>query len=69
MNDYRARLIAVTVVVASALVAAPAAGAKAPKRHIPRPDLIIRKITVDRLPANPYVVMSRTGASRISRSR
>jgi hypothetical protein len=61
MTHHRARLVALAVVVVSALVAAPAAGAKAPKRHTPRPDLIIRKITVDGLPANPYVVIEPDG--------
>jgi hypothetical protein len=62
MKDHRARLIAVALVAASALVAAPAAGAKAPKRHTPRPDLIIRKITVGGLPTNPYVVIEPDGS-------
>lgn len=62
MNEHRARLLAVALVAASALIGVPAAGAKAPKRHTPRPDLIIRKITVDGLPSNPYVVMEPDGS-------
>jgi hypothetical protein len=62
MKDRRTRLIAVAVVTASALVAAPTAGAKAPRRHTPRPDLIIRKITVDGLPTHPYVVIEPDGS-------
>jgi hypothetical protein len=64
LTTRRARLTAVGVVAASALalVAVPAAAAKAPKRHTPRPDLIIRKITVDGLPANPFVVIEPDGS-------
>jgi hypothetical protein len=57
-----ARLTVAALVMSSALIAAPAAGAKAPKRHTPRPDLIIRKITVDGLPSSPYVVIEPDGS-------
>ncbi|MGZ4166875.1 MAG: hypothetical protein ACXVR1_11650 [Solirubrobacteraceae bacterium] len=57
----RARLIGAALVVASALIAVPAAGAKPRPRHKPEPDLVIRKITVDGLPANPFVVMEPDG--------
>lgn len=64
MKIAHTSLIAAALLSGAALVAAPAAGAagKPKPKHTPEPDLVIRKITVDGLPANPYVVIEPDGS-------
>jgi hypothetical protein len=60
MKDHRTRLAAVAVVAASALIAAPAAGAKkaAPKAE---PDLVVTRVIIEGRGRNPYLIIEPSG--------
>jgi len=65
MKIQHTTLIGAALLSAAALIAAPAAGAAGKPKSKPKPkpeaDLVIRKITVDGLPTNPYVVIEPDG--------